>query len=48
MQDQYELDYELDSAKFDSSDEFDLPEAPDSWTLEDFGDVVSDFDSFSL
>ena len=46
MQDQYEVDYELDSAKLE--DEFDVPEAPESWTLDDFGDVVNDFDSFSF
>ena len=47
MQDLYEQqDYELSSARYD--DEFEMPEAPDSWNLEDFGDVVNELEEFSF
>lgn len=46
MQDLYEIDYEPSHAKFE--DEYELPEAPDAWSLEDFDDVVSGYEEFSL
>ncbi len=46
MQDLYEQDNELTSAKFD--DEYELPEAPETWALEDFGDVVNELEEFSF
>lgn len=45
MQDLYEADYDMSAAKFD--DEFELPEAPESWSLDDFDDVVGGYEEFS-
>lgn len=38
--------YELNGGNFD--DEIELPEAPEAWGLEDFDDVVGQFDDFSF
>ena len=46
MFDNNDYDIELSNAKFD--DELEMPEAPETWTLDDFNDLVNDFDEFSF
>jgi hypothetical protein len=51
MLDSYDFELELDSSlenRFPFEDESEIPEAPESWSLDDFGDLVNGSDEFML
>jgi hypothetical protein len=51
MLDNYDFEFELDTSiesKLFFEDESELPDAPESWSLDDFGDLVSGSDDFGL
>lgn len=50
MLDNYDLELELDSNADRNffSDESELPDAPESWSLDDFGDLVNGSDDFGF
>ena len=37
-------EYQSDVTQPLFSDEYEVPEAPETWSLDDFGDVLGDFD----
>lgn len=51
MLDSYDFELELNSSaekRFFFEEENEIPEAPESWSLDDFGDLVSGSDEFML